>query len=95
MPLWVVDRDKKGKPHLFGPFFHPNQMQDYIDSNLSGNARDYELNTINSAEATRQLKARFVKEFKNLDKGVARFSHPDKKKKKARLESESYLGHKL
>ena len=76
---WIVDRDQKGEPLLFGPYTMAIKAQNYADDNCSSGAELFELDTVNSAKATSMLKEKLVDRFHDVGKGMKRFRHPRKR----------------
>ena len=82
MYYWVVDyserKDGTKVPIVIKgrAFSSELQAQRYIDeANLSRNAEIFELSSSNEKAATQELKAKLIRRYKSLDKGMTRVSH--------------------
>ncbi len=81
---WVIDyhRARNGsiRPVVIGgrAFTTEVRAQQYIDeANLSPKAEIIELNTSDTSKATRAIKARLIRRYRDLDKGLTRAVHTD------------------
>lgn len=80
--FWVVDyaqsKDGSLRPVVIGGRSFTTELlaQRYMDdANLSGRAEIFELPTSNTSRATQAIKAKLVKRYKSLDKGITRAKH--------------------
>lgn len=74
---WVYGRRENGSMALFGPFVSSTRAQEYADEAVGlYETQVAELPTRDQSKATSMLKAKLVRQTKNVELGMQKVSHP-------------------